>query len=1175
MFGINIGVGRIRLRNTVVLWGLLVQASRLASAGSFLNRYRFIGSVSLLLIAGSILPNCAMAQQGNNGGSPYMLLDPYNHTSYFSTIDQAVATGKAAVIAYDEQHDGAPNCSAVVSPFDPENASLTGNVAIVYFPCDGMFKAYSDVYWTRRAFDVGKNAGGCDCDGGNGHDGGARSGSSIKADPINTSTGNKYEQETDYGAPNEWLTFRRFYNSISGVVSTTLGTSWRHSFDRSLQFLSAASINVFRPDGRFEQFTRQSDGGWKPDADIADRLSEQDDVSGHPTGYSVFVAAARQTEQYSSTGLLLSITDQSGAVTTLGYSTASTPASIAPVPNLLLTVTDPNSRVLSFTYNSNRRLQTVIQPDGGVLTYGYDSSGDLTSVQYPDGKTRQYVYNEASLNGGANLPGLLTGVIDEASMRYESTTYDSNGRATSAYQFASDGSHVNQTSLAYGATASNGTTPVTLTTPLGITTSLNYKNSLGALKISSSTQSCGPQCNQPWKAQLYDDNGYPSSTTDFNGNVTSMTHDANGLLNQQVEASGTTSQRTTNTAWDTTLRVPLTRKVLDTQNNVFEQSGWAYNTRGQPTARCEIDPAVSAAAAYTCTATGTVPAGVRRWTYTYCDAVDGTQCPLIGLLLSATGPRTDLTQTTSYAYYLDDTGTHRHGDLKTVTDALGHVTTLASYDGAGRITRTIDPNSSVTDYTYTPRGWLASRTVRFHPDGSADTYNDATTTITYTAYGAVQAITDADGVKITYGYDAAHRLTTITDALGNVLQYTLDASGNRTAEKTFATGSSTPSRTLTRTYNTLGQLIQVVDGLNHTVFDASASGSYDGNGNLLQSGDANGIVRQQSYDALNRLVQSIDNLNGADTATRNTTTTLSWDALDRLTQVTDPSHLTTTYGYDGLGNLTSLSSPDSGTSQASFDAAGNMLSRTDANGITVSHSYDALDRRLSDSYADSTLNASYHYDDPDSVVSCSAPNFPANPIGHLTRIVESTVTTTWCYDRNDRLTQQTQLTAGHTDATEFYFSRAGRLGGRMAPDNVGAFYIYDNAGRVVDVTIPSGPVSNGDAPVQQITYLPFGPMTSYRIHSQIITRSYDANYALTDITSAALNLHFARDPLGNITALGNAPGANPATESYTYDPLHRLTGISDAGTALESYTYSPTGDRLSKTAPGLATGAYL
>jgi RHS repeat-associated protein len=1152
-------------------------------------RIAFVLVAAWMGLAGWIQSSPLRAQDlypTENSGPPYRLYDYWDSpakTLTFQSINGAIAAAKVGLIK--EIGGPRPGCPVVYKLTTYPPSLSEGQVAQVGFTssCNGAVYG-ADVGSTKYGYDVGKNAGGCDCDGGNGHNGGPAPGSSLKTHPINTATGNKYEQETDYIAPHDWLTFRRFYNSLANYQPTTLGGLWQHSFDRSLQYLGGSLWNPnapvgdtlmrsFRPDGRYVLF-RKLNGIWSPDADIADTLTEQDNTSGTVTGYALFVAATRQTEQYSAAGLLQSITDQDGKLTTLTYSTSSTPASVAPSVGLLLTVTDPQGRTLNFTYTSTGQLNTVTQPDSGVLTYGYDSSSDLTSVQYPDGKTRQYIYNESALTGGTNLPGSLTGTVDELNTRYESTTYNSNGWATSEYRGAA-GAGIDLASVVYGTTnSSTGVTPATLTTPLGAISNLGFQNALGALKVNGSSAPCGDACNQPWSAQTYDANGYAASVTDFNNVTTKTTYDANGLLDQQVDAFGTVNQRTTTTTWNTTLRVPLTQTVQNSNGVTAASTAWVYNARGQATARCDIDPTVSAAASYTCGSAANAPTGVRQTRTTYCDAVDTTQCPLIGLLLTRTGPRTDLTQTTSYTYYLDDTSTHRHGDLKTVTDVLGHVTTLASYDGAGRITRTIDPNSTVTDYTYTPRGWLASRTVRFNPDGSADTYNDATTKISYTAYGAVQTITDADGVKVTYGYDAAHRLTTITDALGNVLQYTLDASGNRTAEKTFAAGSSTPSRTLTRTYNTLGQLTQVVDGLNHTVFDASASGSYDGNGNLLQSSDANGIVHQQSYDALNRLVQSIDNFNGADTATRNTTTTQSWDALDRLTKVTDPSNLTTTYGYDGLSNPISLSSPDSGTSYASFDAAGNMLSRIDANGITVSHSYDALDRRLSDSYADSTLNASYHYDDPDSVVSCSVPNFPANPIGHLTRIVESTVTTTWCYDHNDRPTLQTQLTAGHTDSTEFYFSLAGRLGSRIAPDKVGVFYNYDSAGRVVSVTIPPGTLSNGSSPVQQITYLPFGPMTSYRLGHQIITRSYDANYALTDITSAALNLHFARDPLGNIIAEGNTAGASPAVESYSYDPLNQLKAITQGSTTVESLTYNPAGDRLSKAGGGLATGAY-
>jgi RHS repeat-associated protein len=173
------------------------------------------------------------------------------------------------------------------------------------------------------------------------------------------------------------------------------------------------------------------------------------------------------------------------------------------------------------------------------------------------------------------------------------------------------------------------------------------------------------------------------------------------------------------------------------------------------------------------------------------------------------------------------------------------------------------------------------------------------------------------------------------------------------------------------------------------------------------------------------------------------------------------------------------------------------------------------------------------------------------------------------------MTQQTQLTAGYTDLTNFYFSEAGRLGTRIMPDGISVFYSYDSAGRAASVSFPpGGAFGSGSTPVQNMTYLPFGPMTSYQLNGQTITRRYDANYALTDITSTALNLHFTRDPMGNINAEGNTPGASPATETYGYDPLQRLTGIQQGGTAIESLTYNPTGDRTSKAGSGLATGTY-
>jgi len=792
----------------------------------------------------------------------------------------------------------------------------------------------------------------------------------------------------------------------------------------------------------------------------------------------------------------------------------------------------------------------------------------VTGITYPDGSSKQYLNNESSfVHASSFSTPYLTGITDESGNRYSTTAYDAENRATETLfggeNFSTSGGAYN-TLVTYNA---DGTS--TITYPLGHSATMAFSQTNGLNQIASVSQACAPDCHQQWKARTYDVNGYPATQTDFNGNLTTTQYDAYGEPNVEVDASGTTSQRTINTKWNTTLRLPLTRTVLDENGIAVTKTAWVYNATGQVLAKCDIDPAK--ASSYVCATTGTAPAGVRRSVYTYCATV-GSACPLVGLMLTATGPRTDLTQTTTFAYYTTSSATncgtpgaacYQAGDLHTITDALGHVTTVASYDADGRVTRVTDANGVNTDSTYTPRGWLATHTV-----------GGATTTLTYWPYGAVKTITDPDGVVITYIYDVAHRLTEIIDSMNNRVQYTLDGSGNKTFEQTFAVNPGGYVRNVSRTYNTLGQLTTVVDGLNHTVFNASATNSYDANGNLVLSTDALSIQRQQGLDPLNRLVSTIDNYNGVDPATKNTETVFDRDALNRLDGVTDPGALNTLSTYDGLNNRTELQSPDTGTSTDTYDAAGNRLTHTDAKSILATSTFDVLNRRITTKYADTTLNVTYAYDEANTVTGCSA----SMPVGRLTRVVEGNVKTVFCYDIRGNVLQKQQITSSHTDTTKYTYTLAHRISSITAPDLTVVNYVYNADGLPSSVTaMPSGSTSAPPTVVSAITWLPFGgPITSYTLgNGQTVTRTYDANYRLTDLTSPALTLHFARNAMGDIVALGNAPGASPATETYSYDPLHRLTGVTDAGTALETYTYNQTGDRLSKTAPGLATGAYL
>lgn len=1069
-----------------------------------------------------------------------------------------------------------PGCSYTQS-LDPAGVH-TGHFAS--FQLHGTCGGGGSIYGTKLAYDPTKNTGdGGGCNGGEGEGGGGgASGSGGEAgsqeptcaqtkgaptvgDPINASTGNKYLQDDDY-ASGAWLTFRRFYNSQPEVASAALGMQWRHSFDRSLDVRAGsngtATARMFRPDGKQELFSKAS-GAWTTEPDVPDLMIENHDTQGGTSSYTVYIAALRHFETYSTDGLLRSVTDNAGIGIQLQYSTALTDPAIAPRPGLLLVVLDPHGRQLSFAYDSQARLRSMVEPDGGVFLYEHDPSGNLIAVHYPDGKVRQYVYNEAALTGGANLPHAMTGIVDEAGIRYEDTTFDSAGRATGTSFAGAAG----VTRITYN---SNGTSTVHY--PLGSSATMSFSIKQGLIKAASLDQPCGAQCNQPWKSRTYDANGYPASYTDFNGHTDTTRYDIAGLLTQRVEGVGTDTQRTTTTTWDDALRLPLLMETTDAQGVVVARTGWVYNAHGKPLARCVID--ADRAPGYQCAASGTTSGGVRRWTYTYCDAVDATQCPLSGLLLSVTGPRTDLDQTTRYSYYMDvataadcgvpSAGCHQPGDVRQVTDALGHVTTMASYDGAGRVTRWIDANGVATEQTYTPRGWLGSRSI----DG-------AITGVGYTPYGAVSSVTDPDGVVSRFGYDAAHRLTDVIDAQGNRIHYTLDASGNKTQEQVL-TAAGTVVRSMSRTYNALGEVTTVLDGLNQNVFNAIYADSYDGDGNLVHSVDGRGIQQRLSYDSLNRLASAIADYNGTDPGTANAQTVAHHDALDRIDGVSDPDGLNTLYTYDGLGNRVSLDSPDAGTSSDSYDAAGNRLSHIDALGIVSGATYDALDRRVSTRYADTTLDVSYSYDEPNAVTGCIS----SAPVGHLTRIVESSVTTVFCYDNHGNVIEKRQVTATQTDVTQYAYTAANRLRSQGTPDHTVVTYNRDSNGRISGVQVmTNGATTAPPVVVSAISYLPFGPISSYTLgNGQTVQRTYDANERLTDLASPALSLHFARDVMGNIAALGDGPGANPTTETYSYDPLYRLTGVSDAGNPLESYTYNRTGDRMSKSAPGLATGDY-
>jgi YD repeat-containing protein len=189
----------------------------------------------------------------------------------------------------------------------------------------------------------------------------------------------------------------------------------------------------------------------------------------------------------------------------------------------------------------------------------------------------------------------------------------------------------------------------------------------------------------------------------------------------------------------------------------------------------------------------------RIWTYQYNQ---------YGQMTQSKSPRTDVNGTTTYQYYVaTDTGnsppSYQMGDRQSVTDALNHTTQFTKYDGNGRLLESVDPNGMTTDYAYFPRGWLQTVTVKPAGGGTA-----LVTSYQYDGVGQLTQTTMPDGSYVQNTYDAAHRLTQVTDSAGDTVIYTLDAMGNRQAEQWKDPGG-TLKRNIARSYDALNRLQQV------------------------------------------------------------------------------------------------------------------------------------------------------------------------------------------------------------------------------------------------------------------------------------------------------------------------------------------------------------------------------
>lgn len=892
--------------------------------------------------------------------------------------------------------------------------------------------------------------------------------------PVSPLTGNKFQVETDFVGQGPFpLELRRYYNSLTAYSTSSIPVVPKDNLGNAWRHTYSRSLAFVEGTETSNVYILRETGKtlfFEGSAGSWQVTDSRPEQLSQETGGDSFVWKLRLP------GGTLETYDDTGRLVDIERSGLHQTLAYD-TQGRLVSVTDPQGRTLQFQYSSSTSLEVdkVVLPNNGIVDYSYFTSpARLSLVKYPDNTTRKYTYGTS----GSYQTNALTGLTDESNVLYASWTYTSMNKATSS-------KHVGNVDLYQ---FSYGTGSTTVTDPRGVARSVAYQPIEGALHRTDITAQDGD-------SKAYDAYGRMTGQTNAVGSQTSVSYSPEGLETSRTVGYGTSEAYEITTEWDTTLLLPTAIQTPALREEMD------YDSAGRLTAKRKIDRA-----SYE----------TRTWSYTY-----DTQ----GRLTQEDGPRSDVSDTISYTYATN-------GDMLTVTNALGHTTTVVSRDGIGRVTQVQDPNGVTTSYTYDLRGRLLTSTTAGAP-----------TTLTYTPTGLVSTVTTPAGAVLTYTYDPAHRLTKITDGAGNYTTFDLDSSGEVTAKKVYDSGNVL-RRTQSFVYDTLGRLQQVVGAQSQ-----ATTLSYDNAGRVTSEQDALGRITSYAYDALDRVTQTTDALQGY--------TTQGYDAAGELASVTDPIAATTQYAYNGFGEVVSTTSPDSGLTTYTYDAAGNASSKTNANGVTATYGYDALNRLTSIQYPDNSLNASFGYDQG------------TNGIGRLTSVTDAGGVRTFSYDARGNLSQQSTTAGGFTTTIGYAYNLDGRLTQVTYPSGKIASYTRNSLGQITAIA------HNGYGLLSNRTYDAAGAVKSQAWNpSGSVTeqKTYDLDGRLTNwAVGGLLSQAYSYDAVGNVTIMGG--------KSFGYDVMDRLVSeptqsLSYDGNgnrlwdAAGSYGYTPASNRMATGPPG-------
>jgi len=523
-----------------------------------------------------------------------------------------------------------------------------------------------------------------------------------------------------------------------------------------------------------------------------------------------------------------------------------------------------------------------------------------------------------------------------------------------------------------------------------------------------------------------------------------------------------------------------------------------------------------------------------------------------------------------------------------------YATTETEYDANGNVEFVTDAEDNITEYTYDYRNRLLDTIAPEVADwglGGNGTMTHPTVSAEYDDVGNATAVTDAEGNKTEYFFDANNRMwksvapqvnvyvdATSSSPLRPVTINEYDENGNITATIDANNTQLAPAaqKKIEMQYDALGRLKKTIDAISNTI-----EFEYDANGNQRFLIDGNGNSTEFVYDGLNRKTSTIYPAVGAAPATHeeaeydlvgnrikrtdcNQTATVGdgdyteyeYDLLNRLVLVTYlDGDVTTTdrtrdYVYDNLGNL--LSVDESGTTDGDVSYTYDTLNRVETEtsvGVTHTYQYDLNGNRRWAKYDVTDREVVWTYDALNRITTIS------------TDLTGSTALTSYAYDLNSKPVYREYPSSVTEERT---FDAMGRLLTMTTSEDTDemliATYHYDAVGSALWMgqTAPGetiGGVSIGDHETKW---------------------EYDDRYRLTDETVDDARTEYAWDDADNRLSKTEYAACGDRTSLITYTPnaLNQMTGYTiDTATegdapeiwTVVGYAYDANGARTNKT----------